>query len=91
MAAQLGRVTMASLEDFFPGGVVKFVAPPFDERYWAGFGVPARVRVDLWGGAIASGLAYNTRGVEAAGPGQRRTFGGSRKARGYASGESGKP
>lgn len=81
---------MIMLADFFPGGVVRFVPPPFDERYWSHFGIPARPRTDLWGGSVARGLIYNTKGVEHAGPGQRRTFGGGRKARGYASGTDGK-
>jgi hypothetical protein len=78
---------MISLADFFPRGEVSFVPPPFDELYWSRFGIPARVRVDLWGGELACGLSYSTRGTEHAGPGQRRSFGGSRKARGYASGD----
>jgi hypothetical protein len=51
---------MIMLADFFPGGVVRFVPPPFDERYWATFGIPARVRTDLWGGSMARGLQYKS-------------------------------
>jgi hypothetical protein len=79
---------MADLADFFPGGVIRFVPPPFDEVFWAQFGIPARIRVDLWGGELARGLTYSTKGTEHAGPGQRRSFGGSRKHRGMASGKS---
>lgn len=61
---------LPALADFFPGGVVAFVPPPFDERYWSHFGIPARCRVDLWGGAMARGLAYRDVGIEHAGPGQ---------------------
>jgi hypothetical protein len=75
------------MEDFFPDGVVKFVHPPFDERYWANFGIPARIRVDLWGKECARGLANAAKGTQYTGTGQRRTFGGGRKARGYASGD----
>lgn len=77
-----------TLADFFPGGIVRFVPPPFDERFWSNFGIPARIRTDLWGPSCYRGLSYSTVGVEHAGPGQRRSFGGSRKARGMASGQS---
>ena len=33
----------AELADFFPGGRIEFVRPRFDERYWANFGIPARL------------------------------------------------
>jgi hypothetical protein len=69
---------------------VRFVPPPFDERYWATFGIPARVRTDLWGGSMARGLEYRSTSDVRSGAGQRRTFGGGRKARGYASGTDGK-
>lgn len=52
---------MADMADFFPSGKVEFVKPPFDERYWSAFGIPARVRTDLWGGSVARGLTYSTR------------------------------
>jgi hypothetical protein len=47
-----------------------------------------------WSGAYthcAMGCSYRDLGVEQSGPGQRRTFGGGRKARGYASGTDGRP
>ena len=80
---------MPDLSDFFPGGVVRFVPPPFDESYWARFGVPARIRLSAWcGGASQLGLRYKNTGVTVDGaPNARRTFSGGRKARGYASGD----
>jgi hypothetical protein len=84
---------MIELADFFPDGKVRFVHPPFDERYWSHFGIPAKVRTDLWGGEMARGLSYRVTGVVASEPGQRRQFGGSRKHRGSASSDyqKGKP
>jgi hypothetical protein len=79
-----------TLADFFPDGIIRFVPPPFDEKFWSHYGIPARVRVDLWGGNMARGLSSTARGTEHSEPGQRRSFGGSRKARGYASGTDGK-
>jgi hypothetical protein len=80
---------MPDLADFFPGGVVRFVPPPFDELYWARFGIPARIRLDAWcGGEAQRGARYVDHGVTVDGEaGARRTFGGGRKARGYSSGD----
>lgn len=76
---------MTTLADFFPDGEIHFVPPPFDERYWAQFGIPAKVRVNLWGGELTRGLVNSARGTQHSGPGGRRSFGGGRKARGMAS------
>ncbi len=48
---------MITLADFFPNGEVRFVPPPFDERYWANFGIPAKVRTKMWGTELARRLA----------------------------------
>lgn len=81
-----------TLADFFPGGEVRFVRPPFDEKYWANFGIPARVRCDLWGNPCKRGLDYARTGapVAAGTAGVVRKISVGRKARGYASGTDGK-
>lgn len=58
---------------------------PFDSSYWG----PAGVNLSRWGNECRRGLQYHDHGVERAEPGQRRGFGGGRKARGYASLTSG--
>jgi len=62
---------------------------PHDDVYWSRFGTPSRCRTDLWPsrGESARGLQYRDHGVELSAPGQRRSFGGGRKERGYASGD----
>lgn len=80
---------MTTLSDFFPGGKIAFVKPPFDERYWAQFGIPARVRVDLWGNSCMRGIEYKSLGAPSASgtPGVVRKISTGRKARGMASGD----
>lgn len=80
---------MPDISDFFPSGVVKFIAPPFDERFWANFGIPARVRVDQWGPSCQRGVAYANTGAPVASgtPGVVRKISTGRKARGYSSGD----
>ncbi len=78
---------MTTLADFFPGGKIVFVKPPFDEKYWANFGIPARVRVDRWGAELQRGLAYKDLGAPSASgtPGVVRKISSGRKARGMSS------
>ena len=78
---------MISLADFFPDGLVRFVPPPFDEKYWAHFVYPAQVRTDLWGSSCQRGVAYKDMGAPAAAgtPGQVRKISSGRKERGRAS------
>lgn len=57
---------MITLADFFPGGVVRFVPPPFDERYWATLVYPARCTPAKWGTECARGYASGNRGEPSA-------------------------
>lgn len=50
---------------------------PFDHQYWGD-----KIDLDRWKGSCRRGLVYKSTGVEHAGPGQRHTFSGGRKARG---------
>lgn len=77
----------AQLADFFPCGVVRFVPPPFDERFWSQFGIPARIRIDLWGAACQRGLQYAVTGAPVASgtAGVVRKISTGRKSRGMAS------
>ena len=79
---------MAEMSDFFPGGIVRFVPPHYDERYWSHFGIPASVQVGKWGSVCARGLQYATTGAAVASgtAGVVRKISTARKARGYASG-----
>lgn len=54
---------MISLSDFFPGGKIRFVPPPFDEKYWAYFGIPATCCPSRWGAELQRGLAYKDMGA----------------------------
>lgn len=83
------------MADFFPGGVIRFVPPPFDEIYWAKFGIPARCQPAAWGNSyhLRHGAQYAVTGAPVASgtAGVSRKISTGRKARGYASGDSGIP
>ncbi len=57
--------------------VAKNGREPHDEEYWGSGGVD----VGRWGNECKRGLQYRDQGIVHAGAGQRRTFGGGRKAR----------
>ena len=61
--------------------VAKHGREPYDEEYWG----PGGIDLSRWGFGCQRGLQYRDKGVDVGGPGIRRQFGGSRKARGMAS------
>lgn len=75
---------MITLADFFPHGRVEFVKPPWDERYWGQFGIPARCQPHAWGYECQRGLQYHSTGAAVASgtAGVVRKLSVGRKARG---------